>query len=188
MQAKIGENFNLCYRYKWLRNLRKVPILKYIPKHCCWQSFFMLDLMVGFHNSNVICTNTESFRENCINRNTLTHIYKHLKRHATHPNTKWWTLQRPNVETRNWESNFPQSYFNYGHICDPRMQNATIDLKASKNRVWHTNAVSRVINFKLATIIWIWFQLLDKRLVVIVRQPNTTNMPKKHSTHILAKH
>lgn len=111
-----------------------------------------------------------------------------MKRHTTHPKTKWWTLQRPNVETRNWESNFPEPYINYEHICDPKMQNATIDLKASKNLVWHTNAVIRVINFKLATIIWIWFQLLDKRLVVIVRQPNTTNMPKKHATHILAQH
>lgn len=78
--ANAGEDwiFNLCYRYKWLRNLRKVPILKYIPKHCCWQSFFMLDLMVGFHNSNVICTNTESFRENCINRNTLSHTHTYI--------------------------------------------------------------------------------------------------------------
>lgn len=40
----------------------KLPIRNTYQKHNCWRSFFVADFAVSFRNSNVICTNDESFK------------------------------------------------------------------------------------------------------------------------------
>lgn len=86
--------------------------LKYIPKHCCWQSFFMLDLMWWASTTATSFAQIRKvFEENCITRNALKHTNtatmcanRNIRKICDTPQHKVNRLQRQtNVETRNWK-------------------------------------------------------------------------------------